>query len=58
MKKYWDVLFGTGGFLTSLTLAQWNQLVALAVGLLTLFILIMRSRREWRNRNKPPEDKV
>lgn len=57
MQKHWDVMFGAGGILTTLTLTQVNQLLALGVGLLTLFVMMLRARREWRSRNKAPEDK-
>lgn len=55
MQKHWDVLFGAGGIATTLTLTQFNQMLACAAGLVTLFVLVMRARREWRHRNKPPE---
>lgn len=58
LKRYWDVMFGTGGFFGALTLAQWNQVVALAVGVATLCVLGFRLRREWRNRNQPPNDPI
>jgi hypothetical protein len=58
MNKNWDIIFGTGGVITTLTLTQINQILAFCAGVLTLFILAIRACREWSHRNKPPEDNV
>jgi hypothetical protein len=54
MEKHWDIAFGGTSTVAVITLAQFNQFMACAAGLLTISIL--RLGREWRNRNQPPKD--
>lgn len=54
--KHWDIALGTGGTLATITLGGVNVALATVSGLLTIFILAVRARREWRNRNKPPTE--
>jgi hypothetical protein len=58
MNRHWDLAFGTGGFIGTITLAQINTAIACAVGLTTLAVMGLRLRREWRHRNKRPDDGV
>lgn len=55
MQKHWDLIFGVAGTGATLTLTQFNQLLACGAGVLTIFILVLRLMREWRNRNNKPE---
>lgn len=50
MKKF-DVIFGTAGTTATLTLNQINSILALVAGLLTVGVMFLRLRREWKNRN-------
>lgn len=57
MNKQWDIIFGTAGTIGTITLAQVNAILACFAGLLTIFVMAMRARREWRNRNdNTPDD--
>lgn len=57
MHKHWDICFGAAGALSTWSLARVNLLLSLSVGILSLTVMLMRARREWRNRNQPPDKK-
>ncbi len=52
-----DVILGVGGLVASFSIAQYNALLG-AVGLtITVGVMCIRFRKEWKNRNdKPPID--
>ena len=52
--KHWDAIFATVGMGSTLALA--NTLLATIIATLTVAMLTLRLRREWRNRNKPPTE--
>lgn len=47
-----DIVFGVVGTTTSLTLSQVNVGLGCLAGLLTVAVMGLRLRKEWRNRNK------
>lgn len=51
-----DLSIGAVGLFGTISLGQFNQLIACGVGLLTLACLGFRLCREIRNRNNPPTD--
>lgn len=57
MKENWDIGFGSGATFAMLTLASINTAIAAGCGALTLAILALRLRREWRKRDEPPTDR-
>jgi len=56
MRQNWDVIFGTAGTAGTITLSQINAYLAFMVGVLTVIVMTIRLRREWKNRNTPPTD--
>ena len=52
--KHWDAIFATVGM--GGTLATVNTLLATVIATLTILMLALRLRKEWNNRNKPPDD--
>lgn len=54
MHKHWDTIFGTAGAAGTITLGQINAALGIAVGSVTLVVMFLRARREWKNRNEPP----
>lgn len=57
MRENWDIGFGSGGTFAILSLASINATLAAGCGALTLAILALRLRREWRKRDEPPTDR-
>lgn len=57
MRENWDLGIGGGGTFATISLAGVNAGLAAACGALTLFILALRARREWRKRDEPPTDR-
>lgn len=55
MHKHWDICFGVVGTGTTFSLAAINAALACAAGVITITVLLFRLRREWRNRNQPPD---
>lgn len=51
MQKHWDSIFGTAGLVGTITLGHVNVAIGCAVGAVTLFVMVLRARREWRHRN-------
>lgn len=47
-----DIVFGVVGTTTSLTLSQFNVALGCLAGLLTVCVMGLRLRKEWRNRDK------
>ena len=56
MSKQWDILLGTVGTAGTITLSTINAWLALTAGILTVFVMALRARREWKGRDRPPED--
>lgn len=54
--KHNDVIFGTVGTVVTFVLSHFDKALAITAGILTVSILILRFRREWRHRNDPPEN--
>lgn len=54
--KHGDLLFGTIGTGSSLGLAHINLALGISAGVVTLCVMILRLRREWNHRDKPPEE--
>ena len=52
MSKHWDTIFGTTMAAGTITLAHINTAIGISVGLVSLFIVIIRARKEWKNRNR------
>lgn len=50
--KHGDVLFGAVGTVGTFGLAQFNLLLGCVAGLLTVAVMGMKARKEWRDRNK------
>lgn len=50
-----DLWFGTLGTAGTLTLATVNVFLGCVAGLLTISVMALRLRREWRARKDPPE---
>lgn len=57
MRENWDIGFGGSGVLAVLSLSNLNAGLAAGCGALTLAILALRLRREWRKRDEPPTDR-
>lgn len=51
-----DVLFGIVGTGVTFGLSQLNLILGCISGVLTIGILIIKFRREFADRNKPPKD--
>lgn len=56
LMKHGDVIFGAVGTASSFTLGTVNLLLGCTAGVLTVGVMGLRLRREWRHRNRPPED--
>jgi hypothetical protein len=56
MKNHWDWIFGSVGTLGTITLGHVNAALACATGLLTVCVMLLKLRREWKNRNTPKPD--
>lgn len=56
MQKHWDVYFGVGGTVGSITLGQVNAVLGTVTMILTLGVMALRLRREWKSRNKDPNE--
>lgn len=54
--KHGDIVFGAVGTVGTITLTQFNAMLACAAGILTVGVMALRFRREWKNRNQPPKD--
>lgn len=54
--KHGDIVFGTAGTVGTITLAQINTALAFAAGILTVGVMAIRFRREWKHRNDPPKE--
>lgn len=46
-----DFLIGGSGIFATITLAQFNHMVACAVGLVSLAVMALRLGREWKRKN-------
>lgn len=55
--KQWDLCFGAAGTAGTFTLANVSQFFACIAGGITVAILLLRLRREWLNRNTPPDER-
>ena len=56
MQKHWDSIFGAVGMVGTITIGHVNLAIGCAVGIATLFVMLLRARREWRHRDRPPEE--
>ena len=56
MFRHWDIASGAGATLAVVKLESFNSGIATMVGVLTVILLSLRVRSEWRNRNKPTKD--
>lgn len=52
--RFHDVIGGAIGGAATIGVAQVNQWLACAIGVVTFSILLIRLRRAWRHRNIPP----
>lgn len=49
--KHPDIFFGVAGTAGTITLTQVNAVLACLAGLLTVAVMTLRLRREWKQRN-------
>jgi hypothetical protein len=54
--KHGDIIFGTVGTISTGILSTINIILAFIAGSLTVFVMVLRARREWKHRNLPPEE--
>lgn len=54
--KHADIIFGTVGTASTAVLTQVNTVLACIAGVLTVGVMALRFRREWKNRNRPPRE--
>jgi len=50
--KHGDIIFGAIGTTSTALLSQINVVLACAAGVLTVGVMALKFRREWRNRDK------
>jgi len=51
-----SVLLGTIGTAATFILSHFDKVLAIAAGILTVALLLLKLRREWRHRNDPPQE--
>lgn len=51
-----DICFGIAGSVTTWGLTAVNGILALIAGILTVAVMVLRLRREWKIRNRDPDD--
>lgn len=51
-----SVLLGTIGTTITFILSNFDKVLAYVAGILTVVLLILKVRREWKHRNDPPAD--
>ena len=56
MKHNGDLFFGALGTSLSFGLGSLNLALGCTAGALTVFVMLLRARREWRHRNDPPDE--
>jgi len=57
--KHGDVMFGAAGSLATFVASHFNEFLGSAVGLVSLAVMLLRLRREWKHRNDaPPNDEA
>ncbi len=54
--KYGDVMFGTVAAIFTYAAGHFNEILAAVVGLVSLCVMLLRLRREWKHRDDPPDD--
>lgn len=55
LKRNWDVMLGAGGVGASAWIATAHEVLGLAAIGITVFVLILRARKEWKHRDDPPK---
>lgn len=53
--RHGDIAFGAIGTAGTFTLAHVNLLLGCIAGALTVGVMLLRLRKEWKHRNDPPE---
>ena len=56
MKDQSDIILGTLGSMAAFTLGAINVFLGISAGLLTVGVMGLRFRKEWKNRNQPPKE--
>lgn len=54
--KHGDLIFGAVGTAGTITLTHINLLLGFVAGILTVGVMALRFRKEWKYRDKPPKD--
>ena len=54
--KNGDVILGTIGSTATFTLGALNVWLGICAGVLTVSVMAIKLRREWRHRDLPPDD--
>ena len=52
--KHGDILFGAIGTSATFGLAQVNQILACIAGVMTIIVMGVKLRKEWKSRNEKP----
>ena len=52
--KHGDILFGAIGTSATFGLAQFNQILACIAGVMTIIVMAVKLRKEWKSRNEKP----
>ena len=52
--KHGDILFGAIGTSATFGLAQVNQILACIAGVMTIIVMGVKLRKEWKSRNAKP----
>ena len=52
--KHGDILFGARGTSATFGLAQVNQILACIAGVMTIIVMGVKLRKEWKSRNAKP----
>ena len=55
--KHGDILFGAIGTSATFGLAQFNQILACIAGVMTIIVMAVKLRKEWKSRNEKPSSK-
>lgn len=48
----WDITFGAAGTIGTVGLSQINLMLGFLAGVLTVAVMLLRLRKEWKDRNK------
>ena len=52
--KHGDVMLGAAGSVATFVASHFNEFLGSCVGLVSLAVMLLRLRREWKHRNEPP----